>query len=140
MPQYVAGRLLVGGFPRSDDAPWLVELREALAGLGVTFRLTRSATRRIRRLRSVRGSAGELLDELWVSAVVLEPVVPGAPTPQAWWVLERLRHRDPVLADRLSLQAVRRPGSMGSDALGSSEGASQGSTPEALVPARRELG
>ena len=37
MTDYVPGRLLVAGFPGTDDTSWLVELRQALAELGVTI-------------------------------------------------------------------------------------------------------
>lgn len=110
MSDYVPGRLLVAGFPRSDDAPWLVELGQALGELGLTFRLTPSSVRRIRRLRSTRGRALELLDAMWVSTVVVEAAAGSGDAgpssrhhPQAWWVIERLRTRRPALAERLSL-------------------------------------
>lgn len=116
MSDYVPGRLLVAGFPRSDDAPWLVELGQALSELGLAFRLTPSSVRRIRRLRSTRGRALELLDAMWVSTAVLEPAAGSGDTwpssranPQAWWVIERLRTMRPALAERLSLAEVRRP-------------------------------
>jgi len=122
MTDYVPGRLLVAGFPRTDDAPWLVELRLALAEVGLTFRLTAASRRRTRRLRSTGGRSLELLDAMWVSTVVLEPLVgPGVERPeipQAWWVIERLRSRRPTLADRLSLVETRRPATMGTEPLG----------------------
>ncbi|MDC5696690.1 hypothetical protein OO014_05430 [Intrasporangium calvum] len=121
MVDYVPGRLLVAGFPRTDEAPWLVELRAALAELGVAVRLTRSSRRRIRDLRSTRGPALELLDAIWVSTAVLAPLdgATGTPAaPQAWWVIERLRARRPGLAARLSLVEVRRPATMGPAPLG----------------------
>jgi hypothetical protein len=122
MMEYVPGRLLVAGFPRTDDVAWLVDLRQALAELGVAFRFTASSDRRMRRLRSKRGRACALLDEIWVSTAVLEPIAgsarAGGGAPQAWWVLERLRSRRPELAERLSLAEVRRPASMGAEPLG----------------------
>src|SRR5678809_1194588 len=75
MTEYVPGRLLVAGFPRTDDAAWLVDLRRALAELDLTFRFTASSARRMRRLRSTRGRARSLLEEIWVSTAVLEPVL-----------------------------------------------------------------
>ena len=122
MTDYVPGRLLVAGFPRTDDAPWLVELHLALAEVGLAFRLTAASSRRIRRLRSTRGRALELLDAMWVSTAVLEPLDPAVVgpvrLPQAWWVIERLRTRRPSLAERLSLVEARRPASMGPAPLG----------------------
>jgi hypothetical protein len=122
MTEYVPGRLLVAGFPRTDDAPWLVDLRQALAELDVAFRFTASSTRRMRRLRSTRGRARAVLDEIWVSTAVLEPVAgsarPDGRAPQAWWVLARLSGQRPDLAERLSLAEVRRPATMGPEPLG----------------------
>jgi hypothetical protein len=122
MTEYLPGRLLVAGFPRTDDAPWLVELEHALAELGLTFRLTPATTKRIRRLRSTRGRSLELLDSMWVSTAVLERSSDAASsssrTAQAWWVLERLRSRRPALAERLSLVEARRPATMGAEPLG----------------------
>ncbi|HET6668478.1 MAG TPA: hypothetical protein VFG98_14470, partial [Intrasporangium sp.] len=113
--------LLVAGFPPTDDAAWLVDLRQALAELDVAFRFTASSTRRMRRLRSTRGRARALLDEIWVSTAVLEPVAgsarPGGRAPQAWWVLERLRSLRPDLAARLSLAEVPRAATMGAEPL-----------------------
>lgn len=115
MSDHVAGRLLVRGFPRTDDAPWLVELHDVLEALGLRFRLTPSSTRRIRELRSTEGRAAELLDAIWVSTVVLEPTEPdGRRSPQSWWVVERLRQLHPVLAERVALAEARRPATMGS--------------------------
>lgn len=122
MAEYVPGRLLVAGFPRTDEVSWLVELRQALAELDVAFRFTASSTRRMRRLRSTRGRAHALLEEIWVSTAVLEPIAgsarPAVRAPQAWWVLERLSSVRPDLAERLSLAEVRRPATMGAEPLG----------------------
>lgn len=112
MTDYLSGRLLVSGFPQTDDAPWLLELREVLDELGLRYRLSRSSRRRIRRLRSTRGVAAELLDAIWVSTVVLEPIRPGS-SPQAWWALERLRQLRPSLAERVALAEVRGRATMG---------------------------
>jgi len=117
MTDHVPGRLLVSGFPLTDDAPWLVELGKALGLLGLTFRLTSQSLRRIRQLRGTQGRALDLLDDVWVSTVVLETQHRKGRAPQAWWVLERLRQVQPTLAERLSLVEVRRPASMGSDPL-----------------------
>lgn len=118
MTDHVPGRLLVSGFPLTDDAPWLVELGQALGLLGLTFRLTPRSLRRIRRLRRTQGRALAMLDEVWVSTVVLETDRSHTREPQAWWVLERLRQARPALAERLSLVEVRRPASMGTEPLG----------------------
>ena len=129
MTDYVSGRLLVAGFPPTDEAAWLVDLRQALAELDLTVRFTASSARRMRRLRSTQGRARSLLEEIWVSTAVLEPVPgrarPGAAAPQAWWVLERLRSLCPDVAERLSLAEARRPAAMGPEPLG----------PGMLVPA-----
>ena len=121
MTEYVPGRLLVAGFPCSDDAAWLVELRRALAELDLTLRFTASSARRLRRLRSTQGRARALLEEIWVSTAVLEPIPgrarPDRGAPQAWWVLERLRSLRPDLAARLSLAEVRRAATMGAEPL-----------------------
>jgi len=121
MAEHVSGRLLVAGFPRTDDAAWLVDLRHALAELGVAFRFTASSARRMRRLRSTRGRARVLLEEIWVSTAVLEPVAESVRasgrSPQAWWVLERVKSLRPDLAERLSLAEVRSPATMGPEPL-----------------------
>ena len=121
MTEYVPGRLLVAGFARTDDAAWLVDLRRALAELDLTFRFTASSARRMRRLRSTRGRARSLLEEIWVSTAVLEPVPgrarPDGAAPQAWWVLERLKGLRPDVAQRLSLAEARRPAAMGPEPL-----------------------
>ena len=119
MTDYVAGRLLVAGFPHTDDAPWLAQLGHVLAQLGLAYRLTPSSARRIQSLRSTRGRARELLDSMWVSTVVLTPS-DGRVTsvPPAWWVLERVRQLCPPLGDRLSLVEVRRSSAMGAHPLG----------------------
>ncbi len=119
MTDYVPGRLHVAGFPHTDDASWLVELRQALGELGLACRMTDSSDRRVRRLRATRGRARDLLDSMWVSTVVLT-ASDGRPTrvPPAWWVLERVRQLRPTLVDRLSLVKVRRPSSMGAHPLG----------------------
>ncbi|GAA6526039.1 hypothetical protein [Intrasporangium sp. DVR] len=132
MTEYLPGRLLVAGFPCSDEAPWLVELREALGELGLSFRLTASSRRRISRLRATQGPALEILDAIWVSTAVLEPGAEPAGAvgtagvvtdpPRAWWVIERLRSRRPALAARLSLVEARRPATMGAAPLGSAHG------------------
>ena len=122
MTEYVPGRLLVAGFPPTDDVAWLVDLRQALAELDLTFRFTASSARRIRRLRSTRGRARSLLEEIWVSTAVLVPVPgrarPGLAAPQAWWVLERLWNLRPDVAERLSLADARHPADMGPEPLG----------------------
>lgn len=119
MTDYVPGRLLVAGFPHTDDAPWLVELGQALEELGLRGRLTTSSTRRIRRLRATQGRARELLDSMWVSTVMLEPAdARGEHVPPAWWVIERIRQLRPAVADRLSLLEARRRSTMGGHPLG----------------------
>ena len=122
MTEYVPGRVLVAGFAPTDDAPWLVDLRQTLAELDVALRFTASSARRMRRLRSARGRARALLEEIWVSTAVLEPVPgsarPRGRAPQAWWVLERVSILRPDLAQRLSLAEVRRPATMGAEPLG----------------------
>lgn len=121
MTDYVPGRLLVAGFPRADDAAWLVEIRQALAELDLTLRFTASSDRRVRQLRSTRGRARALLEEIWVSTAVLEPIPgsarPDRGAPQAWWVLERIRSLRPDLAARLSLAEVPRAATMGAEPL-----------------------
>jgi hypothetical protein len=118
MNDYVPGRLLVAGFPHTDDAPWLVELRQVLAELGLAFRLTPSSERRIKSLRSTRGRARDLLDGIWVSTVVLTPSESqDKPLPPVWWVLERVRQLRPTLVDRLSLVEARRPATTGAHPL-----------------------
>lgn len=119
MTDYVPGRLLVAGFPHTDDAPWLVELGQVLDELGLACRLTASSARRIRGLRSTRGRARVLLESMWVSTVVLTPSdAKVTKVPPAWWVLERVRQLRPALVDRLSLVEVRTPSTMGADPLG----------------------
>lgn len=86
MTTWVHGRILVAGFPATDHEPWLVELGDALARLGVAWRLTAESRRRVAGLRGTTGRSRKLLDELWVSTVELTDGGRGR-QPEAWWVL-----------------------------------------------------
>lgn len=108
MTTWVHGRILVAGFPATDHEPWLVELGDALARLGVAWRLTAESRRRVAGLRGTTGRSRELLDELWVSTVELTDGGRGR-QPEAWWVLERLRQVAPGLAWRVALEEAVAP-------------------------------
>lgn len=107
---YLADRLLVSGYPQGTRDPRLSELATELDKLDVRYRVTAKSSRGIERMRGTRGRAREILDEIWVSSIVLVSTTEGpvAP-PDAWDVLQRLRAAKAELAGQLSLEHVVRP-------------------------------
>lgn len=114
MAVYVRNRLLVSGFPGAAKQRHFDPLATALGHLGLRPRVTATWQRRIDGLQCTRGPARSLLDEIWVTSVELETDGRGhASPPDAWEVLQRLRHDDPDVAATLSLEPAIRPARWG---------------------------
>lgn len=111
---YVANRLLVSGFPGSAGHRHFDPLTTALGRLGLRPLITATSARRIDRMQGTCGPARRLLDEIWVTSVELETDGTGLGSPpDAWDVLQRLRHDDPDVAATVSLEHVIRPARFG---------------------------